>query len=160
MARTCPTSLADSESQRAYRAMSARVAVAADDGLTGLRNPRFRADDVDDAPLRALQTKQLHAEGGAVFLELTDLFGGRVDRDRHATEHLLGARRSRVIHGRQGEIGAADRQAALAQDRKSLRRGDLMDQVQVDIQDSRCIGRLSGDLVLVPDLFEHRLRGL
>ena len=42
---------ADAESQSAERAMRGSVAVAADDGLAGLRHSKFRTDDVDDALL-------------------------------------------------------------------------------------------------------------
>ena len=109
--------------------------------------PSSGTDDVDDAPLRAAQAEQLNTESRAVLFQLAHLLGSRLDRDRRTSEDLLGARRSGVIHGRQGEIEAAHRQAPLPQDREGLRRSDLVDQVQIDIQDSGRIGAFSRDLV-------------
>ena len=51
-----------------------------------------------------------------------------------------------------GLVGAADRAARQAQAVEGLRRGDLVDQVEVDVDQP------VGDLVGVPDLVEHRLR--
>ena len=93
----------------------------------------------------------------AVDLELPDLLRRRVHRDRHATEHLLGARGRGVIHGREREIRAAQLEAALAQHGVRLRRGHFVREVQVDEEDCGCIGGLGHDHVVVPDLFEHRL---
>jgi len=55
-------------------------------------------------------------------------------------EDLFGARRSGVIHGGQGEVGAAYRQAPRPQDREGLRRSHFVDQVQIDYEDSGRIG--------------------
>ncbi len=53
-----------------------------------------------------LQAEQLDAELRAVLLELPDLLRRRLDGDRRAAEHLLGARRGRVIHRGEREIRA------------------------------------------------------
>ena len=53
---------ADAEGEGAERAVRARVAVAADDGLAGLRRAELRTDDVHDAALLVLQPEQLDAE--------------------------------------------------------------------------------------------------
>ena len=62
-----------------------------------------------------------------------------------------------MVHRGDGFIGPADFQSALAQAGKGLRRGDFVDQVQVDIQDGRGI-RLLGHNVSVPDFFKQGLR--
>ncbi len=103
------------------------------------------------------QVEQLDAELRAVLLQLGDLLRGRFHRDRRAAEHLLGARRRRMIHGGEREVGAAHLQLLLAQHREGLRRRDLVHQVQVDVQHRGRIGRLRDDLVPLPDLLEHRL---
>ena len=106
---------ADAEGEGAECTVRRGVAVAAHDGVTGLCEPEFRTDDVHDTAARVLQPEQFDAEGGAIFFELTDLFRCRVDGDRRAAEHLLGARRRRVIHGREGEVGATHPQFIFSQ---------------------------------------------
>ena len=59
-----------------------------------------------------------------------------------------------VVGGGQGLVGAADRAAGQAQAVEGLRRGDLVDQVQVDVDQP------VGDLVRLPDLVEHRSSAL
>jgi hypothetical protein len=60
-----------------------------------------------------------------------------------------------MIHRRLRVVGPPDLQAAVAQPWKSLRRGDLVDQVQVDIQHGRGTGLVDDD-VIVPDLLKQR----
>ena len=43
----------------------------------------------------------------------------------------------RMIDGADGPIGTADFQAARAQAGKRLRRGDFVDEVQIDVEDGR-----------------------
>src|SRR6185437_2926379 len=120
---------ADTECQSADGTVSAGVTVATHDGLTGLSDPQVRSDDVHDTTLRATQAEQLYPEGGAVGFQLAHLLRCRVDGDRRAAEHLLGASRSGVIHGRKRQVGAAHRQSALAKHGEGLRRGDLVNQM-------------------------------
>ena len=72
---------ADAEGHRAERAVRARVAVAADDGLAGLGRADLRADDVHDAALVAVEAVQFDAESPAVFYHCPDLTGLRRRRD-------------------------------------------------------------------------------
>ena len=58
---------------------------------------------------------------------------------------------------RERAIRAAHLQALRAQLREGLRRGDLVDQVQVDEQDRGRVGGLRDDLVLFPDFLEQSL---
>ena len=61
-----------------------------------------------------------------------------------------------VIHRRHGAVRPADPEAALAQDLESLRRRDLVDEVQVDVERGGGRGRLRSDDVGVPNLGEER----
>ena len=135
--------------------MRAGVAVATDHGLSRLRDTKLRSDDVHDAALGVAQRQQFDTELGAVGLKLGDLGSRRFDRDRCAAEDLLGARGRGVIHRCQRQVGSADLEALLAQHRKGLRRGDLMCQVQINVQDRRRIGRLGYDLVPRPDFLKQ-----
>jgi hypothetical protein len=147
---------ADAEGQRAERAVRRGVAVAADDRVARLRDAQLRPDDVHDAlPLRA-QRVQLDAEVGAVLLQLGDLRGRGVVQDGDLPLLVPGRRGRGVIHRRHGALGAPHLQVALAQPREGLRRGDLVDEVQVDVQDGRRVGRRGAHEVRVPDLLEQR----
>jgi len=68
------------------------------------------------------------------------------------------ARRGRrgVIHGGDREVRPAHGQPSLAQHREGLRRGDLVHQVQIDVQHRRSVLRLGRHQVSVPDLLEQR----
>jgi hypothetical protein len=83
----------------------------------------------------------------AVRFQLRHLFGGDRVNDRKRT--VRGG--DTVVRRRNGEIGAANFQASLAQTVESLRRGDLVDQMEIDIQERRRSGFFSNDVV-GPDL--------
>ncbi len=148
---------ADSEGQRAKRAVRGGVTVAADDGHAGLGEAEFRADDVNNASVRAGHAVQGDAEFSGVGLHLLDLGGGQGVCNRcKAPTALVGVGRGGrdgVVHRGDGFLGAADFESTLAQAGKSLGRGDFMHEVQVDIEDGRGIG-LFGDNVGVPEFFE------
>ena len=157
VASTWPTSVVPMPKARAPNAPCVEVwRVAADDGLARLRDAELGPDDVHDAAAAVLQVEQLDAELPRVDLELLHLLRRRIDRDGHAAEHLLGARRRRVIHGRQREVRPAQLEAARAQFRVGLRRRHLVREMQVDEQDGGSIGGLGNDHVVVPDFLEHR----
>src|SRR6185437_8680269 len=148
---------ADAEGEGAQRAVRAGVAVAADQGAAWQRQAQFRTDDVHDAALRILQPQQLHPELGAIALELPDLPGRRLDGDRCTAKDLLGAGGAGMIDGCEGQLGATQRQAPLAQQRERLRGGHLMDEVTIDVQHGWRVGGLGHHLVLLPDLLIHGL---
>jgi len=125
---------ADTEGECAECAVRAGMTIAADDGHAGLRAAQFRADDVHDAAPRIAHVEQLHPEFGGIALELPDLFRGRVQLDGNLAEHMFGHGRRRMIHGRQGSIGAPHAQIQRLQDAERLRRGDLMNEVQIDVE--------------------------
>src|SRR4029077_11569924 len=100
-----------------------------------------------DAALSVSEAEQLDAELGAVDLELLHLTGGGLERDRHAAEHLRGERRRRVVHRGERAVGPPDSHAPLAQQRKRLRRGDLVYEMQVDVEHRRRVGGLTAPAV-------------
>jgi hypothetical protein len=59
-----------------------------------------------------------------------------------------------VVHRRERELGPAHRPACEPQAFERLRRGDLVDQVQVDVQERRLV-RLLADDVRLPDMLEQ-----
>ena len=65
----------------------------------------------------------------------------------------------RVVHRRERAVGTPHRQTALAQHRERLRRRDLVQQVQVDVEHRRRVGGGRAHHVRVPDLLEQRARG-
>ncbi len=121
---------ADAEGERAKRPVRGCMRVAADHGHAGLSEAVFRADDVNDAVPVAEIVEQRDAEILAVRAELFDL--GPSD-SVYDGQRLIGGRR-RVIAGGDRQVGPAHLQAALAKTGESLRRGDLMDQVEVDVE--------------------------
>ncbi len=112
---------ADAEGEGAEGPMGRRVAVAADDGLAGLRRTLFWADHVHDAALVAAEAQQFDAELAAVLFQFLHLARGGFDLDRHAAEDFIGIGRRGVIHRRQRAIDAADLEAQRAQQREGLR---------------------------------------
>ncbi len=148
----------DTEGQGAECTMGAGVTVAADNGAAGTREAQLRADDVHDPAQLAVHVQQFDAGLGAIALQLLNLAGGRRGGHRNATKHLFGARRRGVIHGGQGPIPAAHGQLLPAQHIECLRRGDFMDEVQVDEEHRRGVGGLRRHFMLFPNLLKHRLR--
>ena len=69
-----------------------------------------------------------------------DLGRGLASRMRTAPSRPRGEVGDRVIHGGDGPLRTAHLQAALAQRGEGLRRGHLVDQVQVDVENGRRVG--------------------
>ena len=139
----------DPERERAERPVGGGVRVAAHDRHPGLRHAEFGADHVHD-PL-VLRTERVHgdAELLAVALERLHL---------HARELVPDPGRHRRPVGGDVVVGGGERPVRPAQlaprepePVERLRARDLVDQVQVDVEQS---GR---DLVRLPDLVEQRL---
>jgi hypothetical protein len=116
--------------QRAESAVGSRVAVAAYDGHARLGEAQFGSDDMHDAALRAVQTVEGDALLGAVLFHLADLFCTQLIGKGHPTvRRAVCAGRDGMVNGGSGAFRAAHSQAALAQPRKSLRRGHFMHQM-------------------------------
>jgi len=116
-----------------------------------LREAELGADDVDDALVLRAHVRQRHAELTAVGAQLLDLLAGDLVGD---DAQAVGRGRDGVVHRRHGVVGPADRDAAVAQTLEGLRRGDLMHEVEIDIENGRG-ARLMDDDVIIPDLFKQ-----
>ena len=138
---------ADADGQRPEGAVRRRVAVAADDGHTGLREALLRPDDVDDALTDVVHTEVGHTEISDVLVEDGDL----LDRERVRPGLVAVRGRHVVVDGRDGELGAAHLTPGHAQRLECLRRGDFVHQVQVDVEKVR-LARLAADDVSLPNL--------
>ena len=151
---------ADAEGQCAERAVRGGMAVAANDGQAGLRDAQFGPDDVDDALVAAGHVEQGNAVPGAVLGQGFNL------QPRILVEHgqvaVLGG--YRMVHDGKGQVGPADLTPGGVQPGKSLRRGDLVDQVAVNIDERRLTRGLAHQVrlpnLLVHGLGRHCLRGL
>ena len=61
-----------------------------------------------------------------------------------------------MIHGRQRPIRAPHLQVLRTQHGERLRRGDFVNQMQVDVQNRGRVGSFRHDFVLFPNLLEER----
>jgi len=108
---------------------------------------------VDDAPVGAAHAQQADAEVARVGLHLSDLGRGHLVEDGYVERGGGHA----VVDGGHGLLRPPDLQPALPQPGERLRRGDFVDQVQVDIEQGRAMGRLGHDVV-VPNLVDNCAR--
>ena len=138
---------ADAEGERAERAVRGRVAVAADDGHAGLRQPLLRADDVDDALAHVAHAEERNAELFAVLAQHLDL----LHRERVGPWLVAVDRGDVVVDGGEREVGPANLAPGDAQALERLRRRHLVDEVEVDVE-KVWLARLAADNVVVPDL--------
>ena len=146
---------ADAKGKGAERTVGAGMTITANDGLTWLCRTKLGTDDVHDAAVWAAHGEQLDAKLRAVLLELRHLLSRAFEFDGNAAEQLVGVGGRRVVHGRQGAIGTTHRQTALAQHGVGLGARHFMRQVQVDVQNRRCVDGLRDHLVCTPDLFKQ-----
>ena len=147
---------ADAEGQCAEGSVGGGVGVAADDGHAGLGEAEFGADDVDDALVGGLDVVEFDAEVGAVLAQGFDLARGDLVDDVEAVGD--GAGGDVVVDRGDGAVGAAELAAGHAQAVEGLRAGDLVDEVEVDVEDRGFAGGF-GDEVLLPDFFEEGAGG-
>ena len=139
---------ADAEGERAERAVRGRVAVAADDRESRLRDAEFRADDVHDALVAAVHIEQIDAELFAVARERLELAGGVWIEHRQSA--ILGG--NGVVHHREGQLRPAHGASGSLDARERLRRSAFVDQMPVDV-DQRGLAGLFVDDVRVPNFF-------
>ncbi len=144
----------DSERECSKCAVCACVAVTADDRLAGLRRAEFRADDMHDAPIFAVKTVQLEAEFIAVLLHLAHLRGRTFADHGEVLETAKRGGRRGMVHGADGQIGAPHLDAFFAQQRECLRRRDLVNQVQVDVENCGRVDCLVFNEMIGPDFLE------
>ena len=139
---------ADREGERAQGAVRGRVRVAAHERQPGLREAHLRPDHVDDPLAPRSGRVELDPELRAVLsqrlqLEPRELVGHRPVRRRHA-----------VVHRRDGQLGSSHTAPGQSQSLERLRRGHLVDEVEVDVEQRRLARHLTDD-VLLPDLLEQ-----
>ncbi len=137
----------DPEGEGAEGAVGGGVAVAADDRHARLRQAELGADDVHDPLMGVAHGKQPNPELGAVGREHFDLAG----RDGILDGPVQGGGRHIVVHGGDGQVRPAHPAAGQPQSVEGLRRGHLVDQVQIDVQQVGFVGGLA-DHVPVPHL--------
>ena len=143
---------ADTEGDRAKRAVRGGVAVTAGDGRAGLRDALFWADDVHDALLAAAQAEVGDAELLGILVQLLDhLFGQRIGERRH-----LAVGRHDMVHGREGAVRIGHLQIQIAQHAEGLRAGHFVHQMCVDEELRLAITELA-DGVRFPDFGEQCL---
>jgi len=139
---------ADAECEGAECAVSGGVGIAADDGLAGLGDPEFGADDVDDALMLAVHVEETHAGFATIALEGFELELGVVVEDG---EGAIGGGDG-MIHNGEGEVGTADLAAFGFEAGEGLGRGAFVDQVAIDVDEGGLAG-LFADYVTLPDFF-------
>ena len=139
--------------QRAERAVGRGVAVAADDGGAGQRKALLGADHVDDALALVELVVIFDAEFPGVLRHhphLLDAFGIGIGLG------AIGGRDVVVDHG-QRLLRRAHLAPGGAQAFERLRRGHLMDQMAVDIEQAGAVFGFVNQMV-VPDLVVQRGR--
>ena len=145
---------ADAECECSEGSVGRGVGVTADDGHAGLGEAELGADDVDDALIGGLDVVEFDAEVGAVFAQGLDLFGGDLVDDVEAV--FDAGCGDVVVYRGDGAVGAAELAASHAEAVEGLRAGDLVDEMQVNVEDAGFACGF-GDEVLVPDFFEEGL---
>jgi hypothetical protein len=133
------------------RAVGRGVRIAADDGHSRLGDAELRTDDVDDSLVARVDVVEFDAELSAVLAQRGDLGGCNLVDDVEAPFERCG---HIVVHGSNAAIGTADLAVGEAKAFKRLRRGDLVQQLEVDVEQRRLALGRDYD-VLVPDLFEE-----
>ena len=141
---------ADAESEGAEGAVGGGVGVAADDRHARLGQAEFRTDHVDDALGLRAEAVDRHAEVLGILLQRLDLLAGERVGDQLGGRGAVG--RHVVVGGRNRLVRATQLAAGHPQAFEGLGRGDLVDQMEIDVD------QLLPDLMRLPDLFEHRLR--
>jgi flp pilus assembly protein tadG len=139
---------ADPEGQRPEGAMGGRVGVPAHDGHARLREAQLRADGVNDALIGVAQGMQAHAELGAVRTQCLDLSAagdigdGQVDVERGGV----------VVLGGQSQVRAANSTARQTQPLEGLGAGNLVNEVEIDVEQVGGSFRALRDDMVPPDL--------
>src|SRR5690348_1197331 len=139
---------ADSECERAKRAMRRSVAVTANNRLPRLRNAQFGANHVDDALIPALHVEKVDSKFLAVLRQQLKLLCGICVGNRQ----LAILRRYGMVHHGKRQIGPTHAPFGGLQTGKCLRRRHLMDQMPVNIEQRGLAGFFAYD-VRVPDFF-------
>ena len=95
---------ANPKGERAERAMRGGMAIAANNGLTGLSKSLFGSDHMHNAAIWAIQTVKFDAEIFAILLKLMQL----LNRHRIRAFKVKGDSWRRMIHRPDGAIRSAN----------------------------------------------------
>ena len=138
---------ADADGERAEGAVGGGVAIAADDGHAGLAEALLGADHVNDALAGIVDVEERHLELGAVGAQGLHLLDG----EEVVPGPIAALGGDVVIDGGEGAVGAADGAPGEPQGLEGLGRGDLVDEVEIDVEE---VGEafLAANEVLFPDL--------
>ncbi len=144
---------ADAVRQRAERAVRRGMRIAAHHRHTRQGRALLRADHVHDTLTLVVHAEFDDVEVGAVLVECLDL------QPRYRVFDALAAIGGRdvMVGGRQVGRGAPQRTTGQTQPLKRLRRGHLVHQVPVDVQQRRTVG-LFADHMRFPQLVVERFR--
>ena len=140
---------ADPERERAEGAVGGGVRVAADDRHARLGDAQLGSDHVHDPLPVGAERVHGHAELDTVALERFDLHARELVLDARGHGGAVGGRV--VVGGGERAVGPADAAPGQAQPIEGLGAGDLVDEVQVDVQQA------VGDLVGLPYLLKKGL---
>src|SRR5438876_2356251 len=141
---------ANTEGQRAERAVSTSVAIAADDSHARLREPQLRANHMHNALLGRVHVEEANLEFAAIFLQRFDLFF--CDRIKNWGAPWFG--RDIVVNCGDRPKWFADLATSDAQPIKCLWGSNLVDEVQIHVKQCGLAWRRRDDM-LVPNLFEE-----
>src|SRR6185437_15193496 len=144
---------ADPEGERTQGAMRRGVAIAADNCHAGLRQAHYRADDVDNALIDAVDRNIGHAELDDVALQRIDL----QLRFRLVDAGLAVAGRDVVVGNGDRRIRPPHLAAGELQPFEGLRGRHLMAEVKIDIEEMGALAR-RGDDMAVPNLVAQGAR--
>ena len=139
---------ADSKRERAECAVRGRVAVAANNCLSRLRDAKLRPDDVNDPLILTVQVEKMHAVLLAIARERFEL--AQCVRVENREQAVL--RGNRMVHHRKGKLRLANFAPRGFQSRKGLRRSAFVDQVTVNVNQSGLPGFFP-DNVCFPNFF-------
>src|SRR5947209_8010959 len=142
----------NAEGQRSHGAMGRGVRIAADKRHSWQCDALFRPDYMHDSLASIIHIEEGHSEIPGILLHRGD---AQLALPVDDIEHLAARYRRHIVvkHG-DSSIGAAHRNTGEAQARKRLRRGGLVHQVAIDIEDGRFARHLTYD-VSIPDFFKH-----
>src|SRR5436190_22239883 len=141
---------ANTKRERAECAMGARVTITTYDSHARLRESKLRTDDVDNTLLGRVHIKEPNSEFAAIVLQCFDLFFC----DRIKNWSAAGFSWDVVVNRGDRPKGLANFAPSGTQAIKCLRRSDLVDEMQIDVQERR-LACGTCDNMLVPNFFEE-----
>ena len=126
--RVCNLTRADAEGQRAKRPVRGGVRIAACNRHSRLREPAFGADHMHDALLTFFRREKVDTVIGGVLLDMLEHLFSQWILQRPLPAGAGSG--DNVIDCGKCALGKGHRKPLLADHRKRLRRGDLMDEMQ------------------------------